>query len=532
MRAAARTSAVPPGRRAVLALLVTGFIACTVLAASMIRGEFAEIPTEAGRWALELGGDVEPGDLALEGQIRSMRRVASATAALVALLALLSLVSLLRQDARLRRDGDRVHWALGASRSHFAARAVGEGWPTAVLAGTGSLTAGLGLPVALALSFPGRAELPEALFLTSLLLVVFGAMLLHRARGVGRRAAGPGEGALLRFLSLPVTVGAVGFAVLVTVGLLREHVAGPSGPDIIPAGAAMATADLRGLSSQRRGDLLEVWAADTRGSVGLASTRTVRGAGRRATVWVDCGRCSVGGLPLPVRTVRAEIHAVAPDTFARLALEPVRGRDFRTTDSGPRVTVAVVSQAMAIRHFQDGQAVGRRIRFGPTDWIEVIGVVPDRPGVRNGSEFAVYLPLFQARPEVVEVVEGVGSGAALPRAVAAAPGAVEVGGPVPVAATFATGRWFEGLLGAAPRHLHRHFAGFVVRQCGAALALGGWMALALGAEVERAFGTPPILDGGIWLMAAIPIVASFLLGATPPFLAARRGVIVPGPRSG
>jgi hypothetical protein len=213
---------------------------------------------------------------------------------------------------------------------------------------------------------------------------------------------------------------------------------------------------------------------------------------------------------------------------------------------------------MAILHFQDGRAVGRRLRFPDSGWIEVVGVVEDRPDVREADEFALYLPLLQARPEVVEVF-----GRDPGPVVAAADPERSPGARVldlrPALELFGAHRWFRGLLsllgvlalvlagagvwagaraevaaeapetalrralGASPSRLWRHFGRFALRQCGGALLLGGWLAVALAVELERSYGRLPLLDWRIWAGAAAPVVVLFLLGAVPPFRAALRG---------
>ncbi len=546
-----------PGRAAVTVLLVISFMSCAILAFISMRGTWVETPFLAGSWAVEMGRDTTPGGVAVQEQVQAMRRVAAATAGLVSILSLLSLAGLLRQRSRLRRPSDRVHWAVGASRRDFGARCVGEGWRTGAVAGAASLLAGAALPAVLVMTFPGVAEAPSSLFWTSLLLVAMGVGILHRSRGVGIRAAGGAQSGLGALLSLPGMVVAPAFATLVLVGLLRADGDAPSGPEDLSESDGVATAVLEGLSPALRGPALAGWVERIPGPVGMASTGTLRGAGRTASVMVDCGQCSVGGLPLPVRTVRAELHALAPDTFRHLGIDLLEGRDFRSDDAGTRVTAAIVSRSMAIRHFQDGWAVGRRVRLGEGDWIEVVGVVEDRWDLRDPDEFALYLPLLQARPDAVELFESRGQGG-LDEALAVSPSEARLKELHPVPATFAPGRWFEMLLGtlgalalvvaaagtwlgaraemrgrvgelalrraigARPRQLWRYGIGFVLRHFGGAILVGAWLAVALAVELERTFGMPPVLDARVWVAAALPLFAAFLAGALPPFFLARR----------
>lgn len=548
-----------PAPAAVTALLVLGFVGTAVLAITVGRGSWTEAPLVAGSWAMELGPEVMPGVEAVEDQIVAMQRIAAATASLVALLALVSLTGLLRQRSRLRRPADRIHWSVGASRRAFAARWVGEGWRTGAVAGSVSLGAGLALPAVLASTFPGTAEAPPSIFWTTLLLVLLGSVLLHRSTDAGIRAARRSDGGLSALFSLPGVVVAPALACLVLVGLLRADRGGPMGPDTVDGTDLMAVALLGTLPAQSRGEALGEWVGGLRGAVGVASTGTVRGAGRRASVTVDCGQCSVGGLPLPVRTVQAEVHALAPDTFTHLGVALVAGRDFRADDAGRAVTAAIISHSMAIRHFENGQAVGRRVRFGEGGWIEVVGVVEDRWDTRDPDEFALYLPLLQARPDAVEFFESRGQGG-LTRALSEAPSGARVEEPRPVLASFAAGRWFGTVLtilailalgvavsgtwmgaraemrrrigelvlrravGARPWHLWRYGAAVVARHFGGAVLVGAWLTVALAAELERSFGMPPILDARIWIAAALPLLGAFLAGALPPFLMARRAV--------
>jgi hypothetical protein len=541
----------------VITLLVAAFVVSAVLALTLLLGSWAEAPLDPGRWAVDLGRDVTPGVESVREQVQGMQRVAAATASLVSILSLLSLVGLLRQRARLRRSADRVHWAVGASRRDFVAWWVGEGWRTGAVAGAVSLAAGVSLPALLAATFPGTADAPPSLFWTSFLLVLLGSVVLHRARGLGVRAVRGTEGGLGRLVSLPGMVIAPAFAALVLVGLLRVDGGGPIGPDTLHPDDTVVEAGLRTLSPERRRSALGGWLDRIQGSVGMASTGTLRGAGRSASVMVDCGACSVGGLPLPMRTVRAELHALAPDTFAHLGVRILEGRDFGADDAGNDVTAAIVSRSMAIRHFENGEAVGRRVRLGEGDWIEVVGVVEDRWDIRDPDEFALYLPLLQAGADALEVFESGGRGG-LDEALAEIPAGIEVGTPHPALATFATGRWFGVVLGALaavalgvavsgiwlgaraemrarigelalrramgarPRHLWRYWIGFVVRHLGGALAAGAWLAIALAVELERHFGMPPVLDARVWGAASLPLVAAFLTGALPPFLVARR----------
>ncbi len=544
--------------RAVAVLLAVGFVACAALAWTLLRSDtiLAEAPAQLGTWAADVGPETEAGTVAQTRELLGLRRVGAGVAGLVSILGLLALAALLRQRSRLRRPLDRVHWAVGATRTHFAARALGEAWRPAAVTGVLALVAGIVIGPLIEGSFPDLARVPETGFLAGALLVALGTVLLHRASRAGDRARRP-LGWVSRVLSAPASVGAVGFAALVTVALTGEAEA-LRGSEGHLDGVRVARLHLGAADPDARAARTAEWIRAGAGEVGIASTGTVRGAGSRIRIQVDCGRCSLGGLPLPIRSVSTEVHAVAPDTFVAMGLDLLQGRDFSPGDRGAAVTAAIVSRSMAVLHFQDGRAVGRRIRFPDSEWIEVVGVVEDRPDVREADEFALYLPILQARPEVVEVF-GPAPGPVLDAAdPGRAPGA-RVVDVRPAVEAFAAHRWFRGLLGllralalvlagagvwagtraevaaeapetalrralgASPMRLWCHFGRFALRQCGGALLVGGWLAVALAVELERSYGRLPLLDWRIWAGAAAPVVLLFILGAVPPFRAALRG---------
>jgi hypothetical protein len=137
----------------------------------------------------------------------------------------------------------------------------------------------------------------------------------------------------------------------------------------------------------------------------------------------DCGNCWQGGLALPIHPVAVTHHLVSADTFRVLGLALVAGRGITDADGWGADHVAVVNQSLAARHFQQGEAVGRRILVGGADaeWHKVVGVVRDqRPtGFGGGLEppEAVYLSALQHPARSVDLFV---SAPADPAAVAAA----------------------------------------------------------------------------------------------------------------
>ncbi|MCP3161683.1 ABC transporter permease [Myxococcus qinghaiensis] len=78
----------------------------------------------------------------------------------------------------------------------------------------------------------------------------------------------------------------------------------------------------------------------------------------------------------PSKTLFAEFRTTSPDLFKSLGIPLLAGRDF-TEDDGQRADrVVIVNQALARRHFQGSEAVGRRLLIAGQP-AEIVGVVGD-----------------------------------------------------------------------------------------------------------------------------------------------------------
>ncbi|MCY3679525.1 MAG: ABC transporter permease, partial [Gemmatimonadetes bacterium] len=129
----------------------------------------------------------------------------------------------------------------------------------------------------------------------------------------------------------------------------------------------------------------------------------------------ECGRCSNGGLPEPIRVTRVKRHAVMPGFFAARGLRFVAGRGF--SDSGALLAgEVVINQAYARAHFRDPPVVGKTLALnGPEeDWHVVVGVVADVPSSglgASGSPYTVYYSALEHPPGEMELVVSAASGA-------------------------------------------------------------------------------------------------------------------------
>lgn len=523
---------------------------------------FVETPVAHGVWAVDWGDDVRLPTVEQAQQVEALRSVAGAAAGLVALLAAMVAVGLLRQRDRLRRSDTYVHWAVGARPVHLAVGVLASSWPWMVVVLLSGIVGGLLLPRILAGTFPGSVEIPQNLAAS---LVVATALLVVGVRWEGRagRRSMRGEGRMGGVVSSPAAVAAVGFAALTGIGLLARHGPGVStSPNVDGQPELVGSVSLDHLPAEGRGRSLSEWSIRAAGATddgrraGIASAGAARGTGHRARIWVECGDCYEGGLPMPLKTVRAEVHAVASDTFPHLGLAVLDGRDFDDRRDVGVPDVAVVSRALAARHFERGEAVGRRIRVGASTWLTVVGVVSDPPDARDRSEYAVYLPVTQAAPTHVEILATTRAG--LEPLLATAPEGIGRATIRTGAEVFAVHGWFGRLLqgvgivawllvglgvwlgsrsearatafelslrralGARRRDVHAHFLVSSGRRLALALGAGAWLSLFLGAGLEGAYGSIPNVDGVVWLRVGVVIASAWMVGAWPSFARARR----------
>lgn len=109
-----------------------------------------------------------------------------------------------------------------------------------------------------------------------------------------------------------------------------------------------------------------------------------------------------GVSPRPGELQTAGLQPVTPGFFAMLRI-PLRQGRFLSSQDGPDSTrVAVISDAMALRYWPLGDALGRRIRFksdGP--WHTIVGVVGDIRQMTFDDTFrsTAYVPIVQSAPQ-------------------------------------------------------------------------------------------------------------------------------------
>jgi predicted permease len=139
----------------------------------------------------------------------------------------------------------------------------------------------------------------------------------------------------------------------------------------------------------------------------------------------SASRVSREGLELgpDERPPAVEYDRVTDGFFEALRTPVLRGRTFTAADDLGAEPVAVVNESLAASFWPDGDALGKRLKFGRPEsegsWLRVVGVVADlqQRGLGGGLEPQLYIPWRQApRTGVAFIVRSGGDPAALLRA--------------------------------------------------------------------------------------------------------------------
>ncbi len=113
------------------------------------------------------------------------------------------------------------------------------------------------------------------------------------------------------------------------------------------------------------------------------------------TTWIE-GFVASEKMPVPTADF---YQVISRGYFDTLRVGMMQGRSFDRRDGPDAPPVAIVNQTMAQMYWQNGDAVGRRVRpYLSEEWYTVIGVVADVKnfGVDKPTGTAIYLPYAQA----------------------------------------------------------------------------------------------------------------------------------------
>ena len=389
--------------------------------------ELAAIGTALGREFPATDGRFDvvalPARDALVGDTRTPLLVLLASAALVLVITCANLAGALLSRALSRRREFAVRTALGAGRGRLVRQLLTES--TLLAVGGGAVGVALAAVALRALravaptALPPYAELAldrGALAVTALIALATGlAFGLVPALSVGRgdvqgtlrdEGRGTSEGRRAGGLRGALVAGQIALCVslLAGAGLLARSLWAMTDMPLGFRPAGVLTAAVRLPPGPAYNDpaarvrFIEQLEVRLRALPGVAD---VAATGELPTRTMNRNGFTVEGAPASVdgASNAALFQTVTDGYFRTLGVALRDGRTFGPQDRPDGPPVVIVSEGLARRHWPDGRAVGRRLRFGSdTPWMEVVGVVADVAGDATRLEPypATYLPMRQS----------------------------------------------------------------------------------------------------------------------------------------
>ena len=345
-------------------------------------------------------------------------------------LAGISILSISAARASARLPEIAVRRAVGASRRNLFAAALAEGGAigtAALLLGIAAGSVGL---VAAMTGWPGRFDPgspgPAVLAASAVAVTIVLGALFQLISAPARRIVEPNPHPLE--LYIPAIQLAMGLTVLVASTMLVRHA-----NRLLPAASSHAGNGIvfeisdpdssPAMRSARIQSILErLHREPGMESVSVMSPGTLVGLGMNDAITTDCGFCPDGGVVIKWHLVFTTHQFVTADTFGALGIDRVEGRLLSDSDNWDAPPVAVISQTLARRHFQNSEALGRQIllKLDKAEWYTVVGVVEDRVPEGFGGQVqprsAVYLSALQLPPQTADLLVRPGEGFSAARA--------------------------------------------------------------------------------------------------------------------
>ena len=376
--------------------------------AARLAGDYPETNAETGAFLVRLQDEVQD-------RARFLLLALCGAALCILLLACANLANLLLARAAARERELAVRAALGAGRERLVRQMITESVTLAAIGGAvGVLVAVLAVPLLTRLvptTLP-IAEQPTldlrilavAALFTAFTGIGFGLLPALRAGGGGgftalRDGARAGGGRKQRLRAALVTVEvAMSVVLLISSGLLMRAVwrVQATEPGFRAEGVLTLRTHLprpRYDSPLRRDEFYTRVLADVRALPGVESAAYISFLPMVMTggIW---------GVSIPgraeTRDNAASLRFVTPGFFATIEIPLLRGRDIEAGDTFDRPFAAVVSEALARRHWPGEDPIGKQFQFAFFERT-VVGVVGDVRvrGLERTSEPQVYLSHLQ-----------------------------------------------------------------------------------------------------------------------------------------
>ena len=373
-----------------------------------------EIPSLAGAIALSdaAQGPTEAQQRTLADLLELLRALGWAALGITSL----TILSLYTVSSARRSHELSIHRAVGASRRALLATLLVEALAVALAALLlGTLVGRVALAAGFA-TWPGTADAGRPWPLMAggalVLLVLVGRLLpIHIARGRDV----PERDAREVNLWVPIVHFGTSLALLVAGSALVTGSAPHRARATTDANGVLVAIDASALDAPARSHLfaalLEALPAEGVTEPSLASAGQPLGLGTTDFLTTHCGMCYRSGIYLEYEQTEAVHHTVSPDSFAANRVPLLSGRTFTRHDTLGAARVVVINRQMALRHFQPGDPVGRRLFLSdgfPGRPYTVIGVVDDGTPVAFGAAHQprprVYLSALQQPPRHAELL--------------------------------------------------------------------------------------------------------------------------------
>jgi predicted permease len=358
------------------------------------------------------------------GDVRPLLLVLLGTVAFVLLIACANVANLMLARASGRRREVAVRLALGASRWQLARQSVTESGMLATIGGGIGLVLAYSLVHALIVVLP-PATLPRQREIGVDLTVVFFSAALSMLTGVlaglipawhssrgdvsdalkeGGRGRSEGKRAHRTRSILVVTEMALAFVLLIGAGLMVRSFSRllSLDPGFDPANLLTLNVSVSGTRQAvpaRRAQFYRDVLDRVANTPGVQSASAVNHPPITGDVWGMRFRVEGKPEPQPGEWPVAVYRVAHAGYFGTMRTQIVAGRDFTLQDTLTSPRVVIVNEALALKHWPDGDAVGKRIANGDgTNWLSIAGVVKNvkQADWQANPREEVYFPLLQS----------------------------------------------------------------------------------------------------------------------------------------
>ncbi|HKP30934.1 MAG TPA: FtsX-like permease family protein [Gemmatimonadales bacterium] len=360
--------------------------------------------------------DVSPPSVTQSAAIRSLLDVLLAIAWVAMVLAMVTMLIRYRIEAARRGAELGIRRAVGASRRDILSALVAEGSVAALAATAAGAAIGVLLLGMAARYWPGTVttwpRLVTGAFLVPATLLVASLSPRRFLHARHLRYYEPG----IVPLALPRFQLAASLAIVMGSALLlgRERQEGPGAAHrqnglVIQIDSGLAGNADRAAAYGLLLERLRIW--NPRAEISLTAPGGLVGLGTSDNVTTDCGMCVRGGIFIPYQHTQAVHLFVSPDSFVAGGARIVSGRGLTDADRLGAARVAVVNRHLALRYFQRGEAVGRKMWLGSDlqrEPYEVVGIAEDSPSDVLGGALqprqVVYLSVLQLPPTEADLL--------------------------------------------------------------------------------------------------------------------------------